>query len=30
MDKLQDVIELLKEYKQEHIINWINKPLYKF
>ncbi len=25
MDKLQDVIELLKEYKQEHIINWINK-----
>ena len=24
MDKLQDVIELLKEYNQEHIIRWIN------
>ena len=24
MDKLQDVIELLKEYNQEHIIRWMN------
>ena len=25
MDKLQDVIELLKEYNQDHIIRWIEK-----
>ena len=25
MDKIQDVIELLKIYNQEHIVNLINK-----
>ena len=25
MDKLQDVLELLEEYQQEHIIEWIKK-----
>ena len=25
MDKMQDVIELLTEYNQLHIVNWLNK-----
>ena len=25
MDKEQDIIEILKQYKQEHIINLLNK-----